>query len=459
MSKRKTLWTFFWRSSLFLFGTLILLHLASMYRLKQSEKRLESIGRPTTIEGVIAKPVPPEENAVLFKDKYFQLYEDYPLREEMEDRVYNIMSNQGTQADYDSFDRDLEQIKVQEILGLVEQANQKSRSYRDYDYSLGINILLPHLYKQRYISRFLSVLSIKKARDGHLEEAWDILLLGLKEPFNQNEDNFLISQMVRNAQLISVLSCISKLATIAPPSEAQNNQLVSLMEAYLAELPGRQERSMDTERIVYANISWYNLSMKEKLYFINHENFFPQTPRHYIECPPTVSNLSMAYLNRIFYDLAPIINKPYTEDVKNEFIRIENEIPYFYPAALEVSGYLEYPSKRTTECIARFRMNLILLRILKYYHRHQKYPSEQDLYENILKDSPELTIDPFLENKKIRFVYKRQENGFLIYSVGENHIDDSGHDILPRPQDLVLKFPNPIKLKEPEETEDDEVIE
>ena len=70
-------------------------------------------------------------------------------------------------------------------------------------------------------------------------------------------------------------------------------------------------------------------------------------------------------------------------------------------------------------CFARL-LSLDLL-IRAYRQEHGQLPAS--LEEIALKNHPDLSIDPYSET---RFVYRPTEQGFILYSVGKNGIDDGG---------------------------------
>ena len=56
-----------------------------------------------------------------------------------------------------------------------------------------------------------------------------------------------------------------------------------------------------------------------------------------------------------------------------------------------------------------------------YYQQHRTYPAKlSDLMRNYLKQLPN---DPYSEKP---FLYKKEKTGFLLYSVGNNRVDDGG---------------------------------
>ena len=77
--------------------------------------------------------------------------------------------------------------------------------------------------------------------------------------------------------------------------------------------------------------------------------------------------------------------------------------------------------------LAEWRMLIIELLLENHRERMGQYPPDLML---LLADRPEIFQDPFAANQSLK--YRTTATGFLLYSVGENGIDDGG-DYQPRP--------------------------
>lgn len=92
------------------------------------------------------------------------------------------------------------------------------------------------------------------------------------------------------------------------------------------------------------------------------------------------------------------------------------------------------------------RENLLLAYALADWNaQHDSYPEELDeLVPDFVRQPP---IDEFTGKP---LTYRREGNGFILYSVGVNHEDDQGrsYDDVPQGDDLVVRLPLPVPKKD-----------
>lgn len=96
--------------------------------------------------------------------------------------------------------------------------------------------------------------------------------------------------------------------------------------------------------------------------------------------------------------------------------------------------------KAETRCEQRFRNVEIALNLAEFHSEKGSYPNSLDELDPKLLTSP--PIDLF-NNKPLH--YTRTDDGYLLYSVGENFLDEAGrsYDDMPRGDDLIVKVPYP----------------
>jgi hypothetical protein len=102
--------------------------------------------------------------------------------------------------------------------------------------------------------------------------------------------------------------------------------------------------------------------------------------------------------------------------------------------------------QESADRIEQVQRNLYLAFALAAYHGdHGRYPAKLDeLAPKYLEKIP----NDLFSGKPL--IYRLEDDGYLLYSVGPNGVDDDGrgHDDQPRGDDISIRIPVPVPQKD-----------
>jgi len=115
--------------------------------------------------------------------------------------------------------------------------------------------------------------------------------------------------------------------------------------------------------------------------------------------------------------------------------KLEARIPWYDPVSREVAGSLPRFWLEEQRIVARLGGTRVALAALRYKAAHGRLPARlQDLVPDFIDSVP---LDPF-DGKPLR--YRKADDGFVVYAVGENGADDGGQTELVKDKRLDVGF-------------------
>ena len=406
---------------------------------KAIERELAKIrarGEPVTLEELAPPEIPDAENAAKIYEQAYACYQD----SEDWKRMYQIEAK-------DSADWSEEDIKIMrdyieknaDCLRLLHEAANYDKCRFPLDYSQGYMMPLPHFSKMREFTRFLTRNALLKAKEGEIDEALESIWAGLRLGNALLDEPILRSQLVR----IAIDGLIfSRLQKILDENDADSEILKRLLdeldveesrEAFTRCLQG--ERSMQTDffeiltkdaaQLWQMVLRWggpspqapvvgkgYRIVLGLSRPLIRRDEIFSLSiMRRMIDLSKLPYHQAKADLNKLEQDMA---NLP--------FYRILSKM--FLPS-LTRSYVIEARHE------ARVSLAQLALGLKIYKAEKGKYPdSLSELVPEILSQLPK---DPFTGKD---FVYKKEGEGFLVYSLNENARDDGGIEGMPSEYDI-----------------------
>lgn len=301
-----------------------------------------------------------------------------------------------------------------EAIALLLEAAEKEDSAFPIDLSQGFEALLPHAAKARQAARLLGYVSLMHAARGDKEKAVNSLIALLKVSRSQQKEPVLISQLVRFAcyglTMQSLHVCLHH-------ADFEDAHLQSLEEAFAnGELQDGIRRAFIGERVMGADIFQRVLTGKIRNLQMLGGRALPFIP----------SAIFKHDFQKYLDDLTDIVEAFDLPEVQRmaRFAQLEKSVAQLGRHRI-ISALILPASIRAAKQDfihkARHRMALLLLAIERFRLQQNRLPEK--LEELVPERIQELPKDPFSGQS---FLFKKEENGYVLYSVGANQFDDGG---------------------------------
>ena len=412
----------------------------SSSKLRQAYADLKKDGRPMEPSDVIPPEVPDTENAALLYESATLLLKAQPaagenLLEDLGDISDKFIKESLDSDKLDEFKQLIGQDVVTQALSIIAQGTQRDSCRFDLDYDDGLNTLLPHLSGLRNFTRILCAKAYLEAKTGNPDTAWDMLLTQLKFADALRTEPVLVSKVVRIAMIRLSCDTITKLCEIAPPNAQQSSDIQSLLKDLDDIRP--LIHSIDAERLLIGE--WlFNLS-KDEMYKANlqHSDEDDAGLLHKliifgITFKPLFLADHAAYM-RYMHEGARFAERPYSPD---EAEALEKELQKKRHIVTSMLAPALFRVKEIHfQMTAQLRIARAGLALLQYKQANNALPATLDALklQNI--------NDPFSDGL---LLYKTEEQGFVLYSVGPDQKDNDGSPRKKRQEkdwDIVWHFP------------------
>ncbi len=308
--------------------------------------------------------------------------------------------------------------KNQRALLLIQDTGQKPcfKYNEDWD-QIDFEILVPRAIKALQAFRLYGFDAVIKAEKGRLSEALEQIRIGIQFSRKYMDEPLLINTLVAFAQMRAQLLFLHKIfAGKELATETLSNILHGLetkpwRRGLVRSFKGEKISSLETGikflRGEY-NITGVDMSFWDKMYY-------------WIFRPVLKSEIVWS-LN-LYSEMEKATELPYyqTYKIREKYNKKQEEIPWLF----KLSGFL-FPNLETAMFKeARLEADLSAARIgigCKIYKNYKgRFPEKiSDLVPGILPEEP---LDPFTGKP---YIYRLEDEGFIVYSVGSNQKDDKG---------------------------------
>ena len=305
-------------------------------------------------------------------------------------------------------------IKNQEALNLMLEASTKTCfKYEEQWDVIGYDRRIPKLIQLIQGTRLLGIDAVIKAEDGNVEEAiyqclaaGRFLKLYLQEPF-------LINYLVVMACMKQVAVCLNY---IVSNREIETETLKKILKEW--------DSSPWREGLVWALKSERAAGLESALLYLRGEydlNLVMGGEIYYWLFRPVYKS-EIIWMTRAYDRLIEAAKMPYyasRDFQKNE--RIINSIPWYYKMVGALVPYVATVLFKRATLDAMFETGQIGMACKLFKNLNGDFTEElAELSPGILEKIP---VDPFTGQS---FVYKKQNSGFIVYSIGSNLKDDKG---------------------------------
>jgi hypothetical protein len=415
---------------------------ASAYRLHNAYAALQKERRPMKIADIAPPQVPDSENAALLYQSAglllrAQIAEGHERRH-LHDLAVNYVNGATDANQAAELEQLLQSDTVARVIAMVEQGTERSACRFDCDYEAGPAVRMPPLDDMRNFACLLGAKACLESKVGRSDDAWQTAQAQLRLARVLQTEPRLISQLVR----FSITSLACKTMQVLARTAAPTAQQIRDVEQYFTELGSVDPLvlAVDGERLLFGE-PIFGLSKSELNENIRERFSHGYTPEMFhrllfwrVAFTPFLLADHAAYL-RWSREYVRLFRDP------NALDRMEAAEKEFYTTARRhalTSSLLPAFSRIDLlhyRMVTAMRITLSGLALLQYKQAHGSFP------ESLEALGIQSTEDPFARKS---LVYRREGDGFVLYSVGEDRKDNGGTVKQPKQKtdyDVVWRFP------------------
>jgi hypothetical protein len=431
-------------------------------RLRQAYADLQKDGRPMQAADVIPAKVPDMRNGAVLYESAALLLKGQPSPEV--DRAAEERDRPGVKDDLLGYLGDLarsfaggtldpnQHVELRQLMGrqvvtsalatIEEGARRPTCRFRN-DYDAGGSMLHPHLLDLRALAGIVGARACLEARAGQPQAAWDLAQTQVRIADGLRMEPTLMSQLTRLG--LVGLSCrtIQTLAATTTPSEQQYEHLMGLLDTLDDVRP--LVLAIDGERLLIGE--WLFRLPKEQLHRELHQfllgDSWPESLQRLWLLRVTFKPFLLsdhAALLQYMREYARLFEQPYSVEQRDSLERKWSAALRRHMLTSSLTPALGRIREIHCRAAADVRITRTGLALLRYRPAHGGFPATLDALG--LRD----VSDPFT-GKPLR--YRIENQGFVLYSVGEDLKDNGGSPRSPRRGkqpaecDLVWRFPDP----------------
>jgi hypothetical protein len=402
----------------------VLLGISSM-KLHRAYSALEKDKRPMSPEDVIPPALAPTENAALLYESAWLRLKAEPVGEadllsHMADLAVAYNQGDPNAAMREEMEGLLQRDVVKNALQAIELGTQRAGCRFDVNYEGGIGLLLPHLLEMRHLARILAAQAHIQAQYGNAQGTWQSISTLLKFADGLRTEPTLVSQLVRMAIVGLATGAVYHLPDIALPDETQMTVINDLLANSEDNSP--VIHAFDGERILFGeSIFAGGDRAREQLGWENKSGGLVDIAlawsyRAYRLCKPLVQADHAHYL-RITHEYAKMGQQPGLAHGPEVTRLMNDDMPKYLviSSLLAPAGDRVYQiHKRTAAHTRIMHVGLVLLR----------YRQDQGAFpESLSALNARIPPDPFSQKP---LIYRREGNGFILYSVSSDGEDNGG---------------------------------
>lgn len=377
-------------------------------------QKLKDSGEPYTLVDLAGPPVPDSISGAVI---YQKMFERLPKKDGPDDVYGQLLKERGTMTPADWQNARSAAAEYDWVLPMVEEAARKPECRFPVRWQDGSAAQLPHLGALRRVSRTLCVKSIVSAHDGDTESAVQCVQAGLLAANAVQNEPAIISLLVRIAQLrmaCDALRAVTEEASISTSqAKALYDQLSQVDLSPHAVLAAKGERGFGL--LVFAEARKKSLHIASSIvgddYSVLDAGLW--LPLSYFD--------ALAHL-RFMQRQIEYAGTPY-RDIKAK-VSGESELQGI-PRWCLLTRLLVPVYGRLLASVDRSAANCALgqaaMALTAYKNNHGTYPATLEDASSAL--GWEIPEDPFSGSS---LIYKRQGDGFVVYSIGSDLKDDGG---------------------------------
>jgi hypothetical protein len=404
--------------------------------LEEELARIRKRGEPLTLREVAPPPVPDAENAALVYEQAFRHLprlegtsqdpgpDSIRLDHEDDAALGLFVSGDAAKREQVTVPRVRQALAgTEEALALVRQAAAMPRCRFPVNWEDGVGALLPHLPRLRSFSRILGADAALAAIDGQPARALADLeaLVGMTRHIAS--EPLLIGQMVEFGCLSVAQESLRRLVETTAIDEAEYRALDQTLAG--ADLYDPFARAVQAERCLGLWVFDVARADPARWRTMAGNQITPGLLCSAVLRPvgsPLLKMDEQFYLHLMAGSLALARRRERVSHA--EWGDAELRYPWYADVTRLMLPAFSLAGDRRDEAVARLALARWGLALARFHQRTGRYPEALAEVDGIL--SERLPADPFSGQA---FRYRRQSDGYLLYSVGVNGRDDGGQRI------------------------------
>lgn len=418
-------------------------------KLRQAYATLAAQQRPMRIEEIVPPQVPDSENAAVLYQSAVLLLKSQPAGDKsLFERLTNGRARPKTKAEINEL---IAQEAVTKAVSLIEQGTRRPMCWFDRNDTSDLDITrMPQMEEEglAYVLRDRAQFEIEA---GHWDKAWDLILTQLRFASSLRWIPVPRTQGLRQNRIARVCRTIQELCETAPADREQYQALEDLLKQQDDVKPFI--RALDAERLLIGE-RYFRLSRDELSKVLWKQmggGGGDALPLPVVKALHRLAFNLLAFKPRLVADHAAylrlmgkrvqLLQGPYRDPQEaKQFLNLS----HWNALAEMLASSGGYERRGYSGFAATLRLTRAGLALLQYQQAHGAFP------ETLEALGLEGLIDPYTEEP---LHYRREGQGFVIYSVGEDRKDNDGtpqperRDSDPRRKpaayDQVWRFPAP----------------
>ncbi len=411
---------------------------------------LKAQGMPLTPAEAAPKPVPDSQNAAVLYQEVFKV--QFPPTESIfgegamgglsqDDRnVFSAYLKEPTRELESQVRKLLARPQVQQALNTLRRGSQRPYSVFPVKWEQGAAALFPHMGMFRAATYIITTRALLLADEGRVKEALDWCRVSLRMSEHAASEPTLIGQLVATAMQAITLDAVERIISEQQLEPGVANDFadylsrINLYKSSTVAMAGEQAYGIET--MEQLRRGEYRRSELVR----DHLDLSARADRSYL-----IVQLYSSWLGRPLWKLdelaliqgygkvVRLTAEPYVE-AASEWKRLKasrDEIPRYLVLTRKLSPLFSGAMQKRDHAVASIGLCRVVLALKAYKYERGAYPqSLAQLQETLDWQLPE---DPF---SGADFVYQRQEEGFKLYSIGQDLEDDGGIAPKEPPQNL-----------------------
>lgn len=400
-------------------------------RLEAELSALRASGAPLTWEDAAPKPVPDDQNAAVLYQQVFRVdfsaggsnptFQDFDTADQ---EILSRFREEPREEDAEWLREKLAEAGRTEAMGTLREASLKPHSVFAIRWDLGPSALFPHYAKMRAATRVMVQKANLAAYDGDMAEALDWHATVLRMSRHVIDEPALIADLVGIAmQSMSFRALKYLLRDYEVPRGAADE-----LDAALADfdMQAALKHALIGSRAL--GLQCFDMAYENPVTFMQQSGSVPTG----FEALGTIGRVfgpmrkadTLTYLRYMRESISLAERPARVGRVKADALTQEIESLQFWQAPLTRMlgpALFDRAGSKTDQAVANITMCRLVLALKAHRRDTGAYPASlKELQPTLGWTIPD---DPFSGKP---YVYRRQGDGFILYSLGTNEIDDGG---------------------------------
>ncbi len=376
-------------------------------------------GEPAEWSEILAAQPKIRDNAApIYQQAFVLLNDGTPEEKDAFSRFISVNPQSVQEANRDAVRRVM--AKNQRALALARQAATKPALQFDVDWSDPYNAVFSSYAKLRQCVRLLEAQGRLQKEAGDVEGGIATVRVALRmaKQMESEYPTMLIGMLVRCALYAIALQGFQEILGDAEVSPQTYRALLKDLNGH--DVKPALTRAFIAERCA-ARFAFQKMKSGQPVQFFGGSSNPPQR-RVFNPAAAWWLAYDEAFFLRLMRRMIQISKQPGYDWGAMGFVQIEASNPSpFYVLSRQLMPVFASAYKKPAGVQARVDLLRLAVALRLYRREHGSYPADLNALQP--QYLPAVPLDPFMNQP---FIYRREDKGFLLYSFGENRLDDGG---------------------------------